>query len=277
MTNEIIIKRIQELKETIRRIKNLPKVRQCTTFDGEDQRLWFESISKIKEFNNYIEEIDSLLSQYGITRLTDEEREEEFLIKVISIKRLPKEKELYFIDNLDMRSWYNKYIYQNKDYKKTIYNNLPEYQELDLSIYWTKEIKEEFIQILKRIRRIPKHREIKLSNGIDFTILLDKLYTYDSIFYEKVLLTIANISPDPLSEDIKEKLFINKVKQLEYIPYIQEERFPDGTDMFTWYYKIGKVNNPNLETIISKYIKPITKPNNNNIMEYLNNKSGRNR
>lgn len=262
MGREIYERRKSEFIETIIKEKKLPKVWEFHFSDGEDMGLWYNQISKFNQFQDFINEVNELLKNLDIKTLNDKEREEEFLVYIKKLKRVPVKNEIYFSDNIDMYTWYIKYRINNKKFETIVHNNLPEYQELDLAEIWSL-VKQEFITILKKLKRVPNHGEVILQNGIDVRTIYDKLETYDPVFFEKLLLHLQTYNKKGLSIDDRVKELKEAVSELGYIPDLQESRFSDGTDMFIWYMNY-KSKLPNLEIELNSLIhkpKPSKKVN----------------
>jgi len=78
MNKEKMNRRLKEFIELVTKLGNLPKVWEYKTFDGLDQRLWFESITKLDKYQEFIKIIDNLLALKGLIRLTDDQRENIF-------------------------------------------------------------------------------------------------------------------------------------------------------------------------------------------------------
>ena len=128
---------------------------------------------------------------------------------------------------------------------------------------------------MKKIKRMPNFGEAFLSNGIDVRLVCEKLKTYDPNFIEKLLLHIESYNKNALSTEKRIEELKKVVLSLGYIPTLQEARFSDGTDMFTWYMR-KKEELPDLENEITSLI---SKPNpNQKVNVYLipkfRNKSG---
>ena len=252
MSENLFKKRKYELVETIMKLKRLPKVWEFHFIDGEDQRLWFNKISKLDVYRKMLSEVDLLLNQYNIKILNDLEREEEFLNCIKTLNRIPMNSEVYFSDSMDMYDWYMSYKNKNHDFETIVHNSLSEYQELNLAEIWP-DIKQEFIDTLKELKRVPKHGEVILQNDIDIRVIFDKLETYDPVFFEKLLLHLQTYNSKSLSIDTRIKELKQVVSILGYIPDLQEKRFSDGTDMLTWYIKY-KNKLPNLEKDINSLV-----------------------
>lgn len=258
MSRNLFEKRKLEFIKTILKEQRLPKTWEFKFADGEDMRIWFNQISKVERFKSFIDEVNSILEKFGSKVLTDKEKEIEFLECINTIKHIPLRGEQYFSDNDEMNMWYMNYIKRNRDFETIVYINLPEYIDFDLESIWSL-IEEEFISVIKQLKRIPDHGEAFLQNGIDVRVIFNKLATYNKKKYETILLHLQTYNKKGLS--IEER--INELKQavsaFGYIPDLQEVRFSDGTDMFTWYTKYKK-NIPNLETTINSLIDK-NKPN----------------
>ena len=252
MSKELFETRKKEFLETIVKIKRLPKIWEFHFSDGEDMRLWFNQLSKIKNIKNYLSEITKELSKYNIEILTDKEKEIAFLCCIDKIKRIPKRNEIYFSDGEDIHTWYMNYKTKNRNFETIVHKDLSEYNELDLETLWF-QIKDEFINILKTLKRVPLHGEVILQNKIDVRVIYDKLETYDPQFFEKLLLHLQTYNKNGLSIDDRIRELKEEVSALGYIPFLQESRFSDKTDMFTWYIKYKNIL-PNLEAELSSLI-----------------------
>lgn len=251
MKKELFKIRKYELVEVINNIKRLPNIWEYTFSDGEDMRMWYDSISQLGIYNDYIREINILINKYNISLLSDKEREEQFINTISKIERLPKKDEISFTDNTDMYSWYIKYKNNNPSFEREVKEYLPEYKDIDLTNIWP-SCKQEFINILKQLKRVPRYGEYILDNNIDIRVLYDKLKHYDPIFFEKLLLHLETYKLKKLSIDKRIEELRLEVIRLGYIPYLQESRFSDGTDMFTWYMRY-KDKMPELSEELSKY------------------------
>ena len=251
MKKELFKIRKYELVEVINRIKRLPNIWEYTFSDGEDMRIWYDSISQLGIYNDYIREINILINKYRIRTLSDKELEEQFINTISKLKHLPKKNEVSFTDNTDMYSWYIKYKNNNPSFEYKVKEYLPEYIDIDLTNIWP-SCKQEFINILKQLKRVPRYGEYILDNNIDIRVLYDKLQHYDPVFFEKLLLHLETYKLKKLSIDKRIEELRLEVIRLGYIPYLQESRFSDGTDMFTWYMRY-KDKMPELSEELSKY------------------------
>lgn len=274
MGKELFEKRKSEFKETILKNKELPKRNTVRFTDGEDQRLWYDSLRRIPKEISFIKEIEELLASFNKQTLTDEERKEIFLELIIRIKRVPNKKEYYFSDNVDMKTWYLDYTKKDNEFVNEVKKHLPEHINFDHT-----EINEEDIQALKNYikdkKRFPKYHEAKTERGIDLRVIYDKLETSDPIYYETVKHFIASQKKDALTPEDKKQEFLNKIKELKYIPTLQECRFSDNTDMFTWYQRYKNIF-PNLEEEVNTIIKePTTKKLNIYLIPNFKNKGGK--
>ena len=265
MSNDLFEKRSLEFIENILKNKRLPKVWEVKFKDGEDQRLWFNTISKLDKFKDFVNKVNETLESFGSKLLSDIEKEEAFLECVSNLNRVPFKGEYYFTDNDDMYMWYMNYKKKNKDFETKVHNSLKEYQDLDLATIWP-DIKEEFIFIIKGLKRIPEHGEAILQNDIDVRVVYDKLETFEPKFVEKLLLHLQTYNPKALTIDARKKELIDRVSSLGYIPDLQESRFSDDTDMFTWYTRYKSIL-PNLEDEVKPFIQ--TKTPNKKVNIYL--------
>lgn len=250
MGKELIEKRKQEFKNSILNIGNLPRTWQLQFEDGADQRLWFEKLLKLDNYEEYIEEIDTTLSSFGRKRLSQEEREQIFLNYISERGQIPFIGEIYFSDNLDMHTWYQNYKSHNFNFETIVHEGLPEYQNLNLVEVWP-DCKDEFVKIIKNKKRIPNHGEVKLSNDIDVRVIYDKLVTYDTLYAETILLHLSTYKKNGLTLHDRTQQLLDTVKKLKYTPGLQEMRFTDGTDMFTWYNRY-ETKIPSLKNMIDE-------------------------
>lgn len=252
MGKELFKKRKYEFFEVINREKRLPKVWEFRFSDGEDMRVWFNKISRLNAYKSFLNEVNLILNKYNTKVLSDAEKEEEFLNCISTIKCIPTRGEYYFSDNDDMNAWYLNYKKKNPSFETIVYISLPEYQDFDLVTVWP-HIKQEFISILKTLKRVPNYGEIILQNDIDVRVVFDKLKSHDPKFYEKLLLHLQTYREKGLTTEKRIHELKTAVSSLRYIPDLQEVRFSDGTDMFTWYMKYKNIL-PNLEQELSQFI-----------------------
>ena len=262
MAKELFEKRKKEFKEFVTREHKMPKMWEVRFSDNEDMRLWFNKISKIEKYKNFLAEINDILSNFDLKILSNEEKEQEFLNYINENNQIPLYGESYFSDNDEMHSWFMSYKEKNRIFKTIIRNSLTEYQELNLATIWS-FVKKEFISIIKKLKRIPNHGEVIIQDGIDVRTIYDKLESFDPEFVEKLLLHLQTYNKKALSIDDRIKELLDTVSNLGYIPFLQESRFSDGTDMFTWYARYKNIL-PNLDKDIKVRIskeEPIRKVN----------------
>lgn len=245
MSKELFEKRKIEFKNFITIERRMPKVWEVKFSDSEDMRLWFNKISKLENFKDFVNEINIILGKYNLKILSDKEKEQEFMNYIEYNIQIPLYGEAYFSDNDEMRSWYMSYREKNRNFETIVHNSLKEYQELDLASIWS-FIKLEFIAIIKKLKRIPNHGEVIIQDGIDVRVIYDKLESFDPEFTEKLLLHLQTYNSKKLSIDDRIKELLLTISNLGYIPFLQESRFSDGTDMFTWYNRYKNVL-PNLD------------------------------
>ena len=200
MSKELFEKRKIEFKEFVTREHKMPRIWEVRFSDNEDMRLWFNKISKIDKFKDYVNEVNSLLNKFDLKVLSNKEKEQEFTNYISKKKQIPLYGEIYFSDNDEMHSWYMSYKERNRDFETTIHNRLTEYQELDLASIWS-FIKVEFISIIKKLKRIPNHGEVIIQDGIDVRTIYDKLESFDPEFTEKLLLHLQTYNKNSLSID----------------------------------------------------------------------------
>lgn len=258
MERKLFEDRKRQFKKTVELIGNLPRVWQIRFDDGEDQRIWFDKLLNIDNFSDYIKE---LLNKYDKKILTDKEKEECFYKYILLTDKIPVEREAYFSDNSDMYRWYMSYKDRHQDFETKVHDSLSENNNLDLAELWS-DIEKEFKFIIKKIKRIPKHNEVILQNGIDVRSVYDKLETFDPKYYEKINLFLATFKNNGLTTSDRINELLAKVSELGYMPILQESRFSDKCDMFTWYSKYKDIV-PELETEVNKRVKnkPVTKVN----------------
>ena len=252
MSKELFEKRKNEFKVFITREHRMPRIWEVRFSDNEDKRLWFNKISKVEKYKDFINEINSLLSNFDLKILSNKEKEQEFIDYISQNNQIPLYGEAYFSDNDEMHSWYMSYKEKNRNFETIIHNSLIEYQELDLASIWS-FIKLEFISIIKKLKRIPNHGEVIIQDGIDVRVIYDKLESFDPEFTEKLLLHLQTYNKKTLSIDDRIKELLDTVSNLGYIPFLQESRFSDGTDMFTWYTRYKNIL-PNLDKDIQSRI-----------------------
>ena len=257
MSKELYDKRKDEFKNYVLDNHVLPKVWKVRFSDNTDMRIWFNKISKVDEFKDFITEIDNILNKYDSKILSDKEKEDEFLNYIHRYNQIPLYGHAYFSDNDEMNSWYMSYRINNRDYETIVHNSLSEYNDLDLATIWS-FIRDEFISIIKTLKRIPNHGEFIIRDGIDVRVIYDKLVSFDPETTEKLLLHLQTYNRNQLSLDDRVSEFLECVSSLGYIPYIQESRFSDGTDMFTWYNRYKNIVT-NLESEVNSKIKGETK------------------
>lgn len=252
MSKELFEKRKIEFKEFVTREHKMPRIWEVRFSDNEDMRLWFNKIYKIEKYKNFFTEINEILSNFDLKILSNEEKEQEFINYVNENNKIPLYGESYFSDNDEMHSWYMNYKGKNRNFETIIHNSLKEYQELDLAAIWS-FVKVEFINIIKKLKRIPNHEEVIIQGGIDVRTIYDKLESFDPEFVEKLLLHLQTYNKNALSIDDRIKELLDTVSNLGYIPFLRESRFSDGTDMFTWYTRYKNIL-PNLNKDIQARI-----------------------
>ena len=262
MARELYLKYTKEFKETVQRLGRMPKVWECKFSDRTDQRIWFNDISCFSNFDGFVEEIREILAKFNQTLLTNKEKEEQFLDKVAIIRRIPLKGEFYFTDYDEMRQWYMSYKITHKEFETIVHNSLVEFKNFEITEIWP-HVKKEFEFIIKKFKRIPNHGEAITQDGIDIRTIYDKLERFDPKYVERVLLHLQTYNNNGLSIDDRVEQLLNKVSQIGYIPSLQECRFSDGTDMFTWYTRYKK-KLPDLEEKVKSRIKkdePVTNVN----------------
>lgn len=245
MSKELYENRQKEFKEYVNREQQMPRVWKARFSDNDDMRLWFKKISELERFSGFVKEVNDILSKFNLKILTNKEKEAAFLAYINEHNQIPIYGEAYFSDNDEMFSWYISYKERNQNFETMVHNNLKEYQDLDLAAIWP-NIKEEFMNTIRTLQRIPKHGEAFTLNGIDIRAIYDKLESFDPKFTEELMLYLQTFNPYSLSKEKRAEELLLIVSDLGYIPFLQESRFSDGTDMFTWYNKYKHIL-PNLE------------------------------
>lgn len=235
--NQVFLSREKESINYLNKNKRLPRPWEVYFESGGDMRLWIDAICGLQKYKNYSEEILKCLDSLSIKQLSDKQKEIEFIKYIEIYNIIPEYGVAYFSDNSDMNEWYISYIKYNKSFESQIYNMLPEYQEFDLAEVWS-NIKDEFIYIIHTLKRIPNTGERKVSMGIDVRVIFNKLQTLFPEIAEDLIYDVINKSKKGLPIEEKKKQYLNFVSINEYRPDLQEYRFSDGIDMFTWYTKI---------------------------------------
>ena len=256
MGKELFEERKEFFKDFVKTEKRLPRYWEITFADGQDLRQWFDSIVDAKQFENYINEIKEVLSLYGLKLLTDEEKEKAFL-EYISLKgQMPLYREAYFEDNEDMNVWFNHYRKIKPEFERNIIESNQDYQTFELEEIWF-VIRDNYIRAIKSMKRIPNVGEYKVPEGIDSRIIFDKLTIERPEEAEEIIMQIYGSKKSSLSLEDRIKEFITEVKKLGYIPELQEKRFSDKIDMFTW-YTIAKDKIPGLEEKVNSLVQKNT-------------------
>lgn len=264
MEKEIAKKRKEEFQEFVLIEERLPRPFECNFKDGTDMRLWFDGILILPQFSDYIKDIKILLESFEIKVLSDEEKEEEFIDYVKKADKIPVYAEMFFTDYSDMNSWYMSYKNKHDDFQTKVHSLLSEYREFDICKDWF-FVKDEFMEIINKLKRIPEHGEVVTQNGIDVRTIFDKLSTSIPVVAEELLLRISFSKDHHLSFDERKKEFLEAVEELGYVPEIRERRFSDDVDMFTWYVKYRD----KIKGLREKVEFLIGKKKNNNVNVYL--------
>ena len=106
MSKKLFEKRKIEFKEFVTREHRMPRIWEVRFSDNEDMRLWFNKISKVEKYKDFINEINSLLSNFDLKILSNKEKEQEFIDYISQNNQIPLYGEAYFSDNDEMHSWY---------------------------------------------------------------------------------------------------------------------------------------------------------------------------
>ena len=171
---------------------------------------------------------------------------------------------MFFTDYSDMNAWYMNYKNKHDDFQTKVHSLLSEYREFDICKDWF-FVKDEFMEIINELKRIPEHGEVVTQNGIDVRTIFDKLSTSIPVVAEELLLRISFSKDHHLSFDERKKEFLEAVEELGYVPEIRERRFSDDVDMFTWYVKYRD----KIKGLREKVEFLIGKKKNNNVNVYL--------
>lgn len=257
-------KKVEELIQYINIEHRLPKVWEEHFSDNSDMRLWFNKLYNNDLYKEYIYKINNLLYKYNYKILSDEEKEKEFLDYIKKYDEVPEYSSAYFSDNSDMENWYINYKRDHNDFEEEVHNSLREYKEFDLSYVWF-YAKEEFYAVVDKLKRIPKHGEVYTQNGIDIRVIFDKLCDSEPDIAENLLIELSSYSKDKIDNNEKKKQFLEYVRNIGYTPWLQECRFSDGVDMYTWYQKykyridgleeeVKKIMNENNKSKINLYL-----------------------
>ena len=65
MGKELFEQRKREFMKVITKHQRLPKPREYVFDDHEDMRLWFDKLPKIGQFQDFIDEVNKVLSEYN--------------------------------------------------------------------------------------------------------------------------------------------------------------------------------------------------------------------
>lgn len=237
---ELYKKYLEEFKLIVKDGK-LPKVGEYRFFDGVDVRTWFDKTYTLN--TECIIGLQRIINDNDVIILSDSEKEEIFTNFVKENERIPQKKEFYFEDNTESRSWFLKYIKDNSDYVTKILEYLKEFKELDLNTVWP-ECKNEFTKIFLSKEKILNYNEKKLSNGIDFRVLYEKLLlsSNESIqeYTEAINLYLLGGKEKRLTIEERLEELKEEIIRLRRLPSLRESRFSDGGDMHTWYKKYQK-------------------------------------
>lgn len=273
MSNDLFNKRKEEFIVYINSNHKLPRVWEARFSDNTDMRLWFNKISRNSEFVQFVGEISSLLLVYDYELLNDNDKCSQFMDYISVNNHIPMYGNAYFTDDDEMSMWYRNYILKNPDFEREVCESLSEYKELDLAMFWT-DVRSDFIKTIKSIKRMPKYREFIVSNGVDVRVILDKLATFDPRLYDMLILYMFENKSRGLSFDEREEQFISWISSFQYIPELQEARFSDGVDMFTWYTKYSRLV-PRLRETVKSIANEKIKGINIYLIPEFNNKDGK--
>lgn len=236
MGKELFEKRKKEFEEFVLIEERLPRTFESSFKDGSDMRLWFNSILLLEEYKDYIEGIESILKSTESLVLTDKEKEIEFIGYIKNFDQIPIYGEAVFSDSSDMNSWYMRYKRKNDVFETEVHNSLSEYRDFDTMSVWF-FVKDEFMEILNKLKEIPEHGEVVTQDGIDVRTIFDKISISMPVVAEEIILRLSFSKDNHLSFEERKIEFLGIVEELGYVPEIRERRFSDGVDMFTWYAK----------------------------------------
>lgn len=111
--------------------------------------------------------------------------------------------------------------------------------------------KNEFYEIIRKEKRLPKPWEIRFSNGEDVRVWFDKLSKVEQFqsFTDDVYKLLEQYDFYVLSDQEKEVEFLNCILNIKRIPKKDEMYFSDNSEMINW-YMFYKKKHPEYETII---------------------------
>lgn len=229
-------KKYDELMDYIRIEHKLPKVWEEQFSDNSDMRLWFNKLYSNNLYKEYCLNIVNILNKYGFKILSDKEKENEFIEYIKKYDEIPSYNNAFFSDNSDMANWYLKYKNNNDEFETNVHNLLSEYNEFDLScvLFYAKE---EFFEVVNKLKRIPSHGEVYTQNGIDIRVIFDKLSDYEPELAENLLIELSSFSKNKLNIKDRKNQYLDYIRNMGSTPWLQECRFSDGVDMYTWYEK----------------------------------------
>ena len=219
-------KKYDELMDYIRIEHKLPKVWEEQFSDNSDMRLWFNKLYSNNLYKEYCFNIVNILNKYGFKILSDKEKENEFIEYIKKYDEIPSYNNAYFSDNSDMANWYLKYKNNNDEFETNVHNLLSEYNEFDLScvLFYAKE---EFFEVVNKLKRIPSHGEVYTQNGIDIRVIFDKLSDYEPELAENLLIELSSFSKNKLNIKDRKNQYLDYIRNMGSTPWLQECRFSD--------------------------------------------------
>lgn len=249
--NDLFYQRKKEFIKFIKIKKRLPNMWEMTFTDGEDARIWFDSLLKL-DFDYAKSFVNEIYSIYNIRTLNELEKENEYIEYVRVNSGKLKQGYHYFSDGVDMFKWLYPIKDEKKNFAKFVRNIDMDYYELEMPLYWPRS-KKELVDLIKKLKRLPDYGEKVLLCGLDARALINKLLTYDPDFIETMLLHIESYKTDKMDVNARINAYLMAVENLGYRPFLQECRFIDGTDMYTWINKYERII-PNLKEEIDSRI-----------------------
>lgn len=231
--------RKKQFKAFVNKNKRLPNTWDAYFIDGEDMRIWYDSLLKtgIPDAKEFVSLINN---SFNVRVLNKIERELELIEFVRINEHIPVQNEFFFSDGVDAFKWLYPVREDVRDFVKFINNLDQSYFDLDIAMYVT-DFEKDINKLVKEIKRLPKYGEKKLLGTIDARCVINKLMTLHPEYVEKLLLHIESYNKDNLDVNARVGQYLMKIDNLGYEPALQECRFTDGTDMYTWSNKYKKI------------------------------------
>ena len=232
MAARLYNERVKNLLSFVAKNERLPMIGEVTFSDGMDMRLWFNGLAPLIGKAQFVDEVFKAIEGAGIFLLNDKEKETEFLDCVSRIKHIPYYREEAFSDNSDMYSWYMNYRLRNSLFERSVCNCLPEFNEFDINT-----ILDDGMWIAVRIFLRCADKRNKTYKDVDMMTIVYKLIKEEPARFEKELLQVN--AEGGLTQQARKEHFLETIRLLGYVPDLQEVRFADFVDMYTWYNQVG--------------------------------------